>query len=85
MLTLALVLYLGSAVMVWVEARLLNTIVQRTMYTLRGRVEDKIHRLPLSYFDSRPRGEILSRVTNDIDNVQTSLTITVSQDRKSVV
>ena len=78
-LTLALVLYLGSAVMVWVEARLLNTIVQRTMYTLRGRVEDKIHRLPLSYFDSRPRGEILSRVTNDIDNVQTSLTITVSQ------
>ncbi len=78
-LTLAVLLYLGSAVMVWVEARLLNTIVQRTMLTLRAHVEDKIHRLPLSYFDSRPRGEILSRVTNDIDNVQTSLTITVSQ------
>ncbi|GAA2428657.1 ABC transporter ATP-binding protein [Mycolicibacterium llatzerense] len=78
-LTLALLLYLVSAVMVWVEARLLNTIVQRTMFALRARVEDKIHRLPLSYFDSRPRGEILSRVTNDIDNVQTSLTITVSQ------
>lgn len=78
-LTLALLLYLISAVMVWVEARLLNTIVQRTMFALRARVEDKIHRLPLSYFDSRPRGEILSRVTNDIDNVQTSLTITVSQ------
>lgn len=78
-LTLALLLYLVSAVMVWVEARLLNTIVQRTMFALRARVEDKIHRLPLFYFDSRPRGEILSRVTNDIDNVQTSLTITVSQ------
>ena len=78
-LTIALLLYLGSAVMVWAEARLLNTIVQRTMFTLRAHVEDKIHRLPLSYFDSRPRGEILSRVTNDIDNVQTSLTITVSQ------
>ncbi|TDK93262.1 MULTISPECIES: ABC transporter ATP-binding protein [Mycobacteriaceae] len=78
-LTLALLLYLVSAVMVWAEARLLNTIVQRTMFTLRSHVEDKIHRLPLSYFDSRPRGEILSRVTNDIDNVQTSLTITVSQ------
>jgi ATP-binding cassette, subfamily B, fatty acid transporter len=78
-LTLALLLYLGSAVMVWAEARLLNTIVQRTMLTLRADVEDKIHRLPLSYFDSRPRGEILSRVTNDIDNVQTSLSITVSQ------
>lgn len=78
-LTVALLLYLGSAVMVWAEARLLNTIVQRTMLTLRAHVEDKIHRLPLAYFDSRPRGEILSRVTNDIDNVQTSLTITVSQ------
>jgi ATP-binding cassette subfamily B protein len=78
-LTLALLLYLVSAVMVWAEARLLNTIVQRTMFTLRSHVEDKIHRLPLSYFDSRTRGEILSRVTNDIDNVQTSLTITVSQ------
>ncbi|MFL0292923.1 ABC transporter ATP-binding protein [Mycobacterium sp. SMC-18] len=78
-LTYALLLYLGSALMVWAEARLLNTIVQRTMFTLRAHVEDKVHRLPLSYFDSRPRGEILSRVTNDIDNVQTSLTITVSQ------
>ncbi|BCI83226.1 putative ABC transporter, ATP-binding protein [Mycolicibacterium sp. TY66] len=78
-LTLALLLYLVSAVMVWAEARLLNTIVQRTMFMLRSHVEDKIHRLPLSYFDSRPRGELLSRVTNDIDNVQTSLTITVSQ------
>ncbi|SEB26666.1 ATP-binding cassette, subfamily B [Mycobacterium sp. 283mftsu] len=78
-LTLALLLYLVSAVMVWAEARLLNTIVQRTMFALRSHVEDKIHRLPLSYFDSRRRGEILSRVTNDIDNVQTSLTITVSQ------
>lgn len=78
-LTLALLLYLVSAVMVWAEARLLNTVVQRTMFRLRSHVEDKIHRLPLSYFDSRARGEILSRVTNDIDNVQTSLTITVSQ------
>ncbi|MUL46019.1 ABC transporter ATP-binding protein [Mycobacterium sp. CBMA293] len=78
-LTIALLLYLVSAVMVWAEALLLNSIVQRTMHALRAHVEDKIHRLPLSYFDSRPRGEILSRVTNDIDNVQTSLTITVSQ------
>ncbi|MDR3660551.1 MAG: ABC transporter ATP-binding protein [Mycobacterium sp.] len=78
-LTFALLLYLGSAAMVWVEARLLNAIVQRTMFALRADVEDKVHRLPLSYFDSRPRGEILSRVTNDIDNVQTSLSITVSQ------
>jgi ABC-type multidrug transport system fused ATPase/permease subunit len=78
-LCLALLLYLVSALMVFAEARLLNTIVQRTMIGLRADVEDKIHRLPLSYFDSRQRGEVLSRVTNDIDNIQTSLSITVSQ------
>ncbi|WP_280826933.1 ABC transporter ATP-binding protein [Mycobacterium sp. OTB74] len=84
-LCVALLLYLVSAVMVWAEARLLNTIVQRTMVTLRADVEDKIHRLPLSYFDSRQRGEVLSRVTNDIDNVQTSLSISVSQLLTSVL
>lgn len=78
-LALALALYLVAALMVWVEARLLNVIVQRTLVTLRADVEAKIHRLPLSYLDSRQRGEVLSRVTNDIDNVQTSLSITVSQ------
>lgn len=77
-LTWALLLYLVSALMVWAESLLLNTIVQRTMLRLRADVEAKIHRLPLSYFDSRPRGEILSRVTNDIDNVQTSVSITIS-------
>jgi ABC-type multidrug transport system fused ATPase/permease subunit len=78
-LLLALGLYLVAALMVWAEARLLNVIVQRTLVSLRADVEAKIHRLPLSYLDSRQRGEVLSRVTNDIDNVQTSLSITVSQ------
>ena len=78
-LLLALGLYLVAALMVWAEARLLNVIVQRTLVSLRTDVEAKIHRLPLSYLDSRRRGEVLSRVTNDIDNVQTSLSITVSQ------
>ena len=78
-LALALAVYLVAALMVWIEARLLNVIVQRTLVSLRADVEAKIHRLPLSYLDSRQRGEVLSRVTNDIDNVQTSLSITVSQ------
>jgi len=78
-LALALAVYLIAALMVWVEARLLNVIVQRALVSLRADVEAKIHRLPLSYLDSRPRGEVLSRVTNDIDNVQSSLSITVSQ------
>jgi ABC-type multidrug transport system fused ATPase/permease subunit len=78
-LLLALGLYLVAALMVWLQARLLNVAVQRTMVALRSDVEDKVHRLPLRYFDSRQRGEVLSRVTNDIDNVQTSLSMTISQ------
>jgi ATP-binding cassette subfamily B protein len=78
-LALALGLYLVAALLVWIQARLLNVVVQRTMVRLRADVEDKVHRLPLSYFDGRQRGEVLSRVTNDVDNVQTSLTITISQ------
>jgi ABC-type multidrug transport system fused ATPase/permease subunit len=78
-LLVALGLYLLASLLLWVQARLLNVTVQRTMVTLRADVEDKVHRLPLSYFDSRQRGEVLSRVTNDVDNIQTSLSITISQ------
>ncbi|PEG40036.1 ABC transporter ATP-binding protein [Mycolicibacterium agri] len=78
-LLLALGLYLLAALMVWLQARLLNVVVQRTMVALRSDVEDKLHRLPLSYFDTRQRGEVLSRVTNDVDNVATSLSMTISQ------
>lgn len=78
-LALALGLYLVAALLVWLQARLLNVTVQRTMVALRADVEDKVHRLPLSYFDSRQRGEVLSRVTNDVDNIQTSVSMTISQ------
>jgi ATP-binding cassette subfamily B protein len=78
-LALALALYLVAALLVWIQARLLNVAVQRTMMALRADVEAKVHRLPLAYFDSRQRGELLSRVTNDIDNVQTSLSISINQ------
>ncbi|MDT7757605.1 MAG: ATP-binding cassette, subfamily fatty acid transporter [Mycobacterium sp.] len=84
-LLLALGLYLAAALLVWLQARLLNVTVQRTMVALRSDVEDKVHRLPLSYFDSRQRGEVLSRVTNDIDNIQTSLSMTISQLLTSVL
>ncbi|MFN3004159.1 ABC transporter ATP-binding protein [Mycolicibacterium wolinskyi] len=78
-LALALGLYLLAALLVWLQARLLNVTVQRTMVALRAEVEDKVHRLPLSYFDSRQRGEVLSRITNDVDNIQTSVSMTISQ------
>ncbi|MBY0289221.1 MAG: ABC transporter ATP-binding protein/permease [Mycobacteriaceae bacterium] len=84
-LLLALCLYLVAALLVWVQARILNVVVQRTMVTLRSDVEDKLHRMPLSYFDSRQRGEVLSRVTNDVDNIQTSLSMTINSLFTSVL
>lgn len=78
-LALALTLYLVAALLIWAQARLLNVTVQRTMLALRSDVEEKIHRLPLTYFDGRQRGELLSRVTNDIDNMQTSIAMTITQ------
>lgn len=78
-LAIALSMYLVAALLVWAQSRLLNVTLQRTMVALRNDVEDKVHRLPLSYFDARLRGELLSRMTNDIDNVQSSLSMTISQ------
>jgi ATP-binding cassette subfamily B multidrug efflux pump len=75
----ALALYVGSAVFSWTQGYLLNDVVQRTVFRLRSDVEDKLHRLPLQFFDRQPRGELLSRVTNDIDNLSQSLQQTMSQ------
>ncbi len=84
-LALALALYLIAALLLWAQARLLNVTVQRTIAALRSDVEDKLHRLPISYFDGRQRGELLSRVTNDVDNIQSSLSLTISQLVTSVL
>jgi ATP-binding cassette subfamily B protein len=78
-LVLVLVLYACASVFTWLQAYLLNLMINRTVRRLRGDIEDKIHRLPLSYFDSTPRGEVLSRVTNDVDNISQSLQQTMSQ------
>lgn len=78
-LALALAVYLLAALVVWLQARTLNKVTQRTLMALRTDVEDKVHRLPLAYFDGRRRGELLSRVTNDVDNVATTLSMTLNQ------
>ena len=78
-LILALGLYVASAIFGWMQGYLLNDVVQRTVFKLRADVEEKLHRLPLQFFDRQPRGELLSRVTNDIDNVSLSLQQTISQ------
>ncbi|MFF5110499.1 ABC transporter ATP-binding protein [Streptosporangium sp. NPDC000509] len=71
--------YLAASVFSWLQGYLLNDVVQRTVFRLREEVEDKLNRLPLRFFDGQPRGELLSRVTNDIDNVSQSLQQTISQ------
>ncbi|MFG1909871.1 ABC transporter ATP-binding protein [Kribbella sp. NPDC048928] len=78
-LLIVLALYAGSFFLSWAQGYILNGVVQRTILSLRADVEDKLNRLPLSYFDGAPRGELLSRVTNDIDNISTSLQQTLSQ------
>ncbi|HWM33355.1 MAG TPA: ABC transporter ATP-binding protein, partial [Pseudolysinimonas sp.] len=78
-LGIVLLLYVFSSVFSWLQAYVLNGITQRTVYRLREEVEAKLHRLPLSYFDKMQRGELLSRVTNDIDNISQSLQQTLSQ------
>ena len=72
-LLLALAVYIGSAVLSWLEGFILNRITIRAMLRLRADVEAKIHHLPLSYFDRVQRGELLSRVTNDVDNITNTL------------
>ena len=78
-LALALALYLAASLLMWWQGWLLNGVVQRTVLKLRTDVEEKLNRLPLPYFDRQPRGELLSRVTNDIDNISQTLQQTLSQ------
>ena len=78
-LLLVLAVYLGAALLSFVQARVTAAVVQRAMLRLRGQSQAKLARLPLSYFDRQPRGELLSRVTNDIDNLSQTLQQTLSQ------
>ena len=78
-LMLVALLYIGSSALQYLNSYLLTGVVQRTMRRLRGDIEEKLHRLPLGYVDAQRRGDLLSRVTNDTDNLQQSLQQTLSQ------
>ncbi|PAT14334.1 multidrug ABC transporter ATP-binding protein [Corynebacterium sp. NML 120412] len=80
-----LALYLCSSVLMWAQGALLNRLTMRTVYDLRERVETKLNRLPLNYFDSRQRGDVMSRTTNDVDNVQQALQQALSQMFNAVI
>ena len=79
LLGIVLLVYVFASVFQWLQAYVLNGVTQRTVYRLREESQAKLNRLPLSYFDSVQRGEVLSRVTNDIDNISQSLQQTMSQ------
>jgi ATP-binding cassette, subfamily B, multidrug efflux pump len=78
-LMLVLAVYVAAALLGWLQGYILNDVVQNTVRRMRGDVETKLNRLPLSYFDKQPRGELMSRVTNDIDNISQTLQQTMSQ------
>ena len=79
LLGLAALVYLFGAVLNWAQGYVMAGVAQRTVYRMREDVESKLARLPLRYFDQHSHGDILSRVTNDIDNLTTTLQQGLSQ------
>ncbi|WP_448721616.1 ABC transporter ATP-binding protein [Microbacterium natoriense] len=84
-ITAVLAIYVAAAVLSWVQGYVINIIMVRTMWRLREQVEAKINRLPLSYFDKVQRGELISRVTNDIDNITQTMQQSLSGALTSVL
>jgi len=84
-ITAVLAIYVGSALLSWIQGYVINVIMVRTMWRLREDVEAKINRLPLSYFDKVQRGELISRVTNDIDNITQTMQQSLSGALTSVL
>lgn len=78
-------LYAASALFSYVQQLIMATVSQRTVYDLRRAVNEKLGRLPLSFYDGRTHGEILSRVTNDVDNIGGTLQQSLTQVMSSVV
>ena len=84
-LLLAIALYAFSSLFMWLQGYLMAGVTQRSVLRLRRLAEEKIGRLPLSYFDTQSRGDLLSRVTNDIDNISNSLQQGLSQILNSLL
>jgi ATP-binding cassette subfamily B protein len=84
-LLLALGTFMVAGLLMAVATRMVNRAVNRTMFRLRENVQTKMSRLPLSYFDKRQRGEVLSRATNDIDNIGQTLQQSMGQLINSVL
>ena len=84
-LLLLIGLYLFSAFFSYLQQYIMAGVAQKTVYDIRNDVNDKLARLPLKFFDSRTHGEILSRVTNDVDNISSTLQQSLTQLITSIV
>ncbi|HEY8803711.1 MAG TPA: ABC transporter ATP-binding protein [Clostridium sp.] len=82
---LLLGLYLVSTVFGFLQQYIMAGVAQKTVYNMRREVEEKLSRLPLKFFDAKTHGEILSRVTNDVDNISTTLQQSLTQLITSIV
>ena len=69
----AMAIYVTSSLLQWLQGYIINVIMVRTMWRVREQIEEKVNRLPLSHFDKVQRGELISRVTNDVDNMTQTL------------
>ena len=78
-------LYLISAAFSYLQQYIMAGVAQKTVYNMRKEVDEKLSRLPLKFFDARTHGEILSRVTNDFDNISTTLQQSLTQLITSIV
>ncbi|MFE4054706.1 ABC transporter ATP-binding protein [Streptomyces sp. NPDC059096] len=78
-LLMALAVYVGAGLLMLVSSRLSIRVINNTVYRMREDIQAKLSRLPLSYFDQQPRGEVLSRATNDVDNISQTLQQTMGQ------
>ncbi|MEV0035720.1 ABC transporter ATP-binding protein [Streptomyces sp. NPDC050804] len=78
-LLVVLVIYVAAGLLMLVSTRLSIRVINNTVYRMREDVQAKLSRLPLSYFDKQPRGEVLSRVTNDVDNISQTLQQSMGQ------
>lgn len=79
LIVIVLALYMVASALMWLQGFLLNALVMRVVFRLREDIERKLNRLPLGYFDTRQRGDLMSRVTNDVDNIQAALQQSFSQ------
>ncbi|MFC8303411.1 ABC transporter ATP-binding protein [Specibacter sp. NPDC057265] len=79
LIVIVLVLYMVASTLMWLQGYLLNALVMRVVFKLREDIERKLNKIPLGYFDTRQRGDLMSRVTNDVDNIQAALQQAFSQ------